>query len=69
MLRHNVVLYCNRCKERTVHKFISSETNTKYSPLTRLFFGIFSLGASEMINEIADEKYYKYTECGHIRVN
>ena len=68
MLRHNVVLYCNICEERTVHKFVASETDANYSLLTRLFFGIFSLGASEMINEIADEKYYRCTECGNIRI-
>lgn len=66
MLRCNVVLYCNKCRKQNVHKFIASETDAE-SPLTRLFFGIFTLGFSEMLNDIADKKYYKCIECGNIR--
>lgn len=58
------ILYCKRCNEKTVHKFVHKEVGTEGLGPLRGYFAVISLGLTEFVGAT---RYYKCTECGKIR--
>lgn len=57
------VLRCNKCKKKTVHKLVGSESEYA-GGLGRAFLAVASLGLSEVV---AVNRYYECTKCGELK--
>ena len=57
------VKYCNKCRKKTVHKFVAKEHVIEDCCILRAFWAVGSLGLSEAL---CKTEYYKCEECGNI---
>ena len=57
------VLRCNKCKKKTVHKPVGSESKYAGGP-GRALLAVASLGLSEFV---AVNRYYECTKCGELK--